>query len=334
MRRVAVATAVFTLMLMTGCRYLDPILNPPDNPDPEPSKPPAENILPSVKVFESEVGWNIPGILWHDEYGLIVLTYKSDRRPMTSRVYLQAQKGRAAPDFTNGAETIGQPFTVDGTVYFPQEHVDRCLFLDGMFGYARPSPGRWSVTGFEYKGRPALAFNNSYNGAMRDNPVIVDPVSGEQYFTISAKMMPRSMVEWDGLWWVSGDTGEMGTWTAERKYEGNVIHMAVMNGYLYGGAKDGAIWRMGRDGWTDKIVTESSVSMAMVSTGDTIYYTGGRPNRLYKLTRDSLTLIAKDDTPDSGGNYFGNAVAFNDTHVFWAYWNAQGKRGIIVRIAR
>jgi len=325
------------ILVTVSCRFVGPLppLPPPPDPPQGPVKP-IDDIRPSVTIFESERGWNIPGIFWHERTGLIVTTYKSDRRPMGSRVYLNVQDGRKSPDFVNGAETIGQPFSVGSTVYFPQEHVDRCLTWDGAFAYAARSRGRWSVCGFNYRGRPALAFNNSYNGAMRDHPRVCDALTAVEMFTVPVKMMPRSMVEWNGKWWVSGDTGTFGTWTEGKSYGGNVIHMAVMNGRLYGGAKDGKLYTMTQSGWADKVDLQCSVSMAMVSTGDTIYYAGGRPNRLYEIVPNAIRLIGRNDLGYTGpsGGYFGSSTTVSPEHIYWAYRDHGRNRGVVVRIAR
>ena len=365
--------ALLVMFMAVGCSIFDNLPTQPNPPIPEPPNPTNSVPMPVtsiLQVYETESGYNIPGVLFTQKTGLIVVSYRMDRNPMSSLVYFHAEtsavrvyenvltrandapfemletvyshgdKRSAVQVYKNGAETIGQPFAVGETVYFPAEHMAKNLYWDGSFKNGANSSGKWSVTGFNYNGQPAISYNNNYTGgSMKDNPVISNPLTGTKLFSLPANTMPRSLIFVDGQWLAAGDTGE--TFRNGAKMSGaKVIHLAALKGNrVYGGGMDGKVYVANGIEWVKLFDTEAGVSMQMTSDAVTssVLYTGGRQNRLYRISgatgSEKLTLLDKDDTIDNGDNYFGNAVTVSTNGtVYWAHRNAVRNRGIVREI--
>ena len=310
----------------------NPVPPVPVPPAPEPPTPPApQPPSPGETVFETQRGFRIAGLLATPQ-GIFCCTYKTNRRPKTSRVYIDWYKRHQ-----DDSETIGQPFAVDDAVYFPAEHRKYCLtYTRGGFHAGARSPGKWSVAGFDSDGVPAVAFNNAYSGGkMHDEAVVINPLTGKKVFTVRAKMMPLSLCNHDDIWWAAGWFGINASFNERGELASPApTHIASLHGELWGGGLDGDLYHLSGRSWYKRAILDPVRSMHLIAHGDYLYYTGGRPNRAYRIDSEGRSeLLYKDDVPDNGRNAFGNRITVAaDGTVYLAVWDAKKDKGKVVTI--
>ena len=244
-------------VLLSGCAYLNVDPNPTTTTTATTTSTTTTVLAPvpepAAFPYRTERGYRGAGIL-QTGYGVMLCTYKVNRRPKRSRVRLLRNGIWDIILEEDGVETIGQPWLNDKRVHFPSEWRKHCLsYLAGEFHNGARSLGNWNVCGAMVRGRPAYPFNADYRGAdyrgsMKDYPRVIDGLTGEHLFTVPAKFMPRSIV----YPWVAGNFGEVCTVnmeTGRKVSNAPAIFLFVLGEQLYGWGAGGVLFRMGAQQW-------------------------------------------------------------------------------------
>ena len=318
-----------------------------DRPAPTPPAPPPL----ATSLWSLSLEWSYPrdtyklvGLLGAGKNLFVTLSnvYRSPRR---SRIFIAgSQVYPTDPRHAGPQETIGQPFAHGSRVYFPVEHGNHILVgtqgTTSVFPGAA-TPGRWSVCGCVWQGRPVLAYNNSYGSGrtFQDSPIIVDARTNEILATLPINAMPRKMFEYQGELWVSHNFGECGVLAytpsgASRHWFSNIVMIEPFAGAVYGaesaawgraanpGTANGRVWRYApiTGQWRPIFDTHCSSVQCMFAHNGNLWIAGIDPDRLYLMTpNEDFTLVADfpGETPADQARSFGAAVTHWNGHIYY-----------------